>query len=168
VSTAHVLLTVAGTGCEVVGLTWIVFDVSRARAAEFGERGVFRRIYDWFAYWLGPPTQTVSASVRLSGGGSMAMAGGGTVTVNESDLERLSRELAELRARVERGEQVTSTRFAELAERINAVESEMRERVEELHQRERELRRSGLTLQKRGAQLFIFGALLSGAANLVA
>src|SRR3954451_22584486 len=33
---------------EVVGLTLIVVEASRARAAEFDERGLFRRIYDWF------------------------------------------------------------------------------------------------------------------------
>jgi hypothetical protein len=164
-----VLLTVAGTLCEVVGLTWIVVEASRARAVEFGERGLFRRIYNWFAYWLGPPTEAANVvGVAAGTARATASASGANVLVNESDIDRLSRELAELRARVERSEQAASERFAALTERINTVESEMRERLTQLHQRHRELRRSALAREKRGAQLFIFGAILSGAANLVA
>ncbi len=128
-STAHVLLTVVGTLCEVVGLTWIVVEASRARAAEFGERGLFRRTYDWFAYWLGPPSKVVNMSATVSGGGAIATGHAVVVRANETEVERLSRELAELRGRVERREQATSERFAALSERINRVESEMREHV---------------------------------------
>jgi hypothetical protein len=167
VSAWHVLLTVAGTSCEVVGLSWIVVEASRARAAEFGERGLFRRIVAWFAYWLGPPDAPQHVIVTAGGATATASGGGVGVVVNESDIEQFSRELAELRARVERGEHATSERFAALGERIKAVESAMYERVRQLHDRQQELRRSALGREKRGAQLFIIGAILSGAANLV-
>jgi hypothetical protein len=164
--TWHVLLTLAGAGFEVAGLTWLVADASRARSAEFGEHGFLRRIWYWFAFWLGPPEQPVH--LTMTAGGTVTATG--TLTArqtNETEIERLQREVEELRDRVERYEGQTAQRFSALDESIRRAAEDLGGRLEDISVRQRELHRTALRRDVRGGRLFILGALLSAIANVV-
>jgi hypothetical protein len=150
-----------------VGLTWVVAEAARARSAEFGEHGVFRRVWNWFAYWLGPPpaNQTVMVGTATAHGRAI-----GTVSVQragESDMERLQPEFNELRERLARHEEDVSRRFAETESQTTQAARRLDERIGEIEGRQRDLRRSSLRQEVRGARLFILGAVLSAIANLV-
>jgi hypothetical protein len=164
--TWHVVLTVTGATCEIVGLTWLVADASRARSKEFGEHGVLRRVWNWFAYWLGPPSQpivkNIDAAVELSASLGLAVASG-----QETELERIQRELNDLRERVSRHEEDVGRRFADLEARTSAAAANLQTRINELEARAREERRTSLRTEMRGARLFILGAILSAIANLI-
>jgi hypothetical protein len=108
--TWHAILTICGAACEIVGLTWIVVDASRARSAEYAEYGIFRRIFNWFAFWLGPPGQTGTVHALSGTASARGGASGVLTTPDDSDIARIDRELRELRGRVEQHEaQVAET-----------------------------------------------------------
>lgn len=169
--TVHVLLTLTGLAAEIVGLTWVVADASRARREEFGEVGLARRtwrqIYGWFAFWLGPPSQSVyikagEATARTSSSASLSVS-----SSNESDIERLHREMSEITARLTAHVESTARRFDGVDGRTNELRSDFAEQVTAIERRRQELRRSALRGEMRGARLFALGAVLSAAANLV-
>jgi hypothetical protein len=169
--TVHVLLTLTGLTAEVVGLSWVVADASRARREEFGEVGLarrtWRRVYGWFAFWLGPPSQPVEIKAaamagHASGSGNLVMG-----VSNETEVERLRREVDELTAQVTAHVRSTGSRFDAVHGRVNELRSDFTERVGTIEAQQRELRRSALRGEVRGARLFALGAILSAAANLV-
>jgi hypothetical protein len=161
------LLTVAGAAFEIVGLTWLVAEASRARSAEFGERGIFRRIWAWLAYWFGSPGQTVHVgSAHATAGGSLAVTGS-LIRADETELERLGRELGELRDRVARHEEDAARRFAHIQGELRQTAQDLGARVDTIEVRHRELRRAAQRKDIRGAYLFMLGAVLNAIANLV-
>lgn len=164
--TLRVVLTVAGALCEIVGLTWLVAEAARARSDEFGERGIFRRIWFWLVYWFSPPSKpaklTVGASLE-----SAASVNAVVIKGAETETERLRRELDELRDRVARHEDRVVERFAAIEARIEQTAATLGQRLGDLEAYQRERRRAGLRREIRGARLFILGAILSAAGNLV-
>jgi hypothetical protein len=137
-------------------------EASAARAREYGERGIFRRIYGWFAYWLGAPGESITGSAVLSTTGSFTV---GTPTIstfsNESDTERLERELGELRKEVERLHRHYEQRFESTDQRVSELSASTNQRIEVLEQAGKESRRIALRREMRGAQLFMAGAVLT-------
>jgi hypothetical protein len=163
--TWHTALTLTGFGCEAVGLLLLVAEASRARRVEFGDYGVFRRIYRWFAFW--PPGR----AVNVHGVASMGVAhASGSLTViksGETDVERLQRELASLTDRVEAHEHAFAKRFDGLQRQVDDVSRELSDRIASVVEQQLAVRRNALAGEVRGARLFILGAALSAAANLV-
>jgi chromosome segregation ATPase len=82
-------------------------------------------------------------------------------------MQRLRREVDDLRERLPRLEQQVGRRFSEVEERIQRSAGEMGERIEQVEAQQRALRRASLRQEVRGARLFILGAVLSAVANLV-
>jgi hypothetical protein len=165
--TWHALLTIFGAACEIVGLSWIVVEAARARSAEYGEHGLFRRIFDWFAFWLGPPGGSVTVQAMSGTATASGSMSGVVMKANESDVERIDRELRELRERVAQQEKRVSELFTRVEGQLVNVSKELGGRIAEVEARHRELRRSALRAEVRGARLFILGAVLSAIANLV-
>jgi hypothetical protein len=145
-----------------------VSDASRARRVEFGDLSLPRR----FIKWVGDGVRLarISQTVHLSGTASARASASGTLTVlkDETAIERLERRLDELSQRVDR-------QHDEATARIDAFRADLQENVAELQSRfgafgdeQKRLRRHELRLQVLGSRLFILGAALSAAANLVA
>jgi hypothetical protein len=164
--TWHAVLTVAGAACEIVGLTWIVADAARARRSEFNEYGPLRRVWNWFKYWLGAPEQVIakSGAVHLSARGGATAKG---IRAGETELERVQRELTELRDYVEQYEVQVAERFGALDARVSLLGDDLTTRIEDVKKRSEERRRADLLGEIRGARLFILGAILSAIANFV-
>lgn len=164
--TWHVVLTAAGLGFEIFGLSLIVADATRVRREEFGEVGIIRRMYRWFAYWLGHPDEApqlhpVGTSLEQSWAIAVAPREG------ETDIDRLTRELDDVRRRVLRHEESTRERFAAVDEAVAQVAEGLSSQLTDLEERRRHELRSTVVREIRGARLFFLGAALSAAANLV-
>jgi nucleotide-binding universal stress UspA family protein len=166
-TTLHVVFTVAGAGCEIAGLAWLVANASRARSEEFGEHGPFRRMWDWLAYWFGPPPEPVELRLGAAVVTSSASATITTGEASETEIERLQRELEQLRERLERHEEHTTQRFSTLDDTIRQHATDLAERIDQVAVQQRELHHTALRRDIRAGALFIFGALLSAVANLV-
>jgi hypothetical protein len=114
-----VILIVAGAVCEMLGLLWLAANTSRERIA-LGEGGPFHKFWRWLAYWLGPVPEPVELHLAVAGGvsatGSLAIA-----TLNETELQRVQRELNELRERLERLEAATHTRLSAVEQSLNEM-----------------------------------------------
>jgi hypothetical protein len=136
----HILLTLLGVGFEVVGLSWLVANASRERGDEFGEYGVLRRIRNWLVYWLGPAPEPVTLNVSAAGSAS-ATGHLSLRTSNETEIERLQRELQELRDRVQRHETQTAQHLSAVEENIQRTGAGLTERIEQIAGRQRELHR---------------------------
>jgi hypothetical protein len=164
--TWHVLLTVAGATFQIVGLSWLVANASRERGAAYGDYGVFRRVWNWFAFWLGrPPEQhEVQLTGLMAASGSAAEA---TLRAGEPEMERLQRELSELRARVEASEARTVERFAAVQESIQRNAGQLQARIDEVATRQQDLHRGALRKDVLAGRLFIAGAILSAVGSLV-
>jgi hypothetical protein len=162
----HSVLTVTGAGFEIVGLSWLVVNASRARSAEFGEHGLLRRIWNWFAYWLGAPPQPVRMEGALTSKATLS-GEGKVISATETQLERLARELRELRQHVERNEREWNDRLAGVEQRSREAVDGIRTELRAFEERQAEVRRTALRGDVFAARLFILGAILSAVANLV-
>jgi predicted nuclease with TOPRIM domain len=139
-SAAHVLLTVGALVAEGAGLLLIVWDARRVRA-ELGERGWFAAVREWIA-----------RAARVQAAPPIARAAAPADDDHAARLDRLDREIAALR---------------EAGERQQAAASALDQRLERLAGEQRELRRATVQLDLTGSALFIVGAVLGAAANLV-
>lgn len=166
--TATWALTVAGAGLEIIGLTWIVAEASRERRQEFGEVGLLRRIGRWFSYWLfeEPPKRQI---INLGIATSSAVAGGVAVmgVANETDVQRLERLLAQLTERLDNHEAATTKQVDEMRAETRQLEARLSGQLTAAEAQNRERRRRSLRREMSGARLFIVGAILSAAGNLV-
>jgi hypothetical protein len=163
------ILAGLGAAFELVGFSWVIADASAALSreyGEYGEHGLFRRIVFWLRYWLGPPGQAlqVSASDNISISGRASAT---VTTSDETDIERLNRELGELRRDLDQHKQATAQRFSNVEARMTETERRLTERADEIEQRVSELRRTSLRRERRGAQLFMFGIVLTLASALL-
>jgi hypothetical protein len=168
-SNLHVGLTIAAFALEAAGLVLIVSDAARARRVEFGQLSIPRR----FVKWIGDGVEMARithAAAQLRGTAAATASASGSVTVSsdETDIERVERRVDELTQRLERQQD-------EMTAHVDSLRTELRDGVAELHSRlgafgdeQKRLRRHELNLQVLGSRLFIAGAALSGAANLVA
>jgi hypothetical protein len=175
------ILAALGALFELVGFVWVVAGVSRALSEEYDKPGFFRRLWRgavvWLKYVFEEPPKTASVSVSVSGGGRATATGGAVETHirgDETDVERLDRELGELRAEVERQREAAERRFMEVGERFSAVEQSMREANEQLSQRAdeierhlREIHAGSLRKEKGGALVFMLGTVLTLIAVLI-
>jgi hypothetical protein len=164
-SWAHVL-AVLGAGFEIVGFSWVIADASAALYREFGEPGPFRRVWLWLEYWLGAPAHYVD----VSGGGGTRVSGSAQETFTregETDIERLGRELDELRTDLAAHKRATDQRFSDLEQRLSASEQRLSERADQIEEQLRQVRRGTLRRERRGARLFMVGIVLTLASALV-
>ncbi|MEA2199441.1 MAG: hypothetical protein QOI89_37 [Solirubrobacteraceae bacterium] len=160
VEALRLLLALLGAGFQIASFTWALVDASRARGREFGEYGLPRRVWNWLAFWLGPPPEVRSVSASVSGG--VRMTGSVTAVKSpESDVERLGRELAQLRTAFERHQQNVDERLASVQGDVDRLSEDVSGRIAEIEDRERDRRRGFLRREQRAAQLFIVGLLLT-------
>jgi hypothetical protein len=159
-NTVRLLLAMTGAGFQITGFTWALVDASLARGREFAEYGVPRRIWNWFAFWLGPPPQPKQMSRAISS--SLGLSGSLTAIKNpESEIERLGREIGELSAAVERHREETNERLAVIQGDIQKMTDNLTGRIAEIEDRERDRRRALLRREQRAARLFILGLILT-------
>jgi hypothetical protein len=159
-------LAVVGAAFEIAGFSWVIADASAALSREYGEHGPFRRVILWLRYWLGPPPQpiTASGSANLSFGTRLNITGH---KANETDIERLEQELANLRRDLDEHKKATEQRFSDLEGRLGEAEQRLTERADQIEQQLSELRRRTLHRERRGARVFMFGIVLTLASALV-
>jgi hypothetical protein len=86
---------------------------------------------------------------------------------DETDLERLERELRELQERLVRHEEDVTRRFELVDRDLRETAANLGARVDSIETRQRELRRAALRKDIRGAYVFMVGAALSAAGNIV-
>ena len=159
-NTVRLLLALAGAGFQIAGFTWALVDASLARGREFAEYGLPRRVWNWFAFWLGPPPQPKQMSGAVSA--SLGLSGSLTAIKSpESEMERLGREIRELSAAVERHRKETGERLVAIEGNVQKMTDDLTGRIAEIEDRERSRRRGLLRREQRAAQLFIFGLLLT-------
>lgn len=164
--TLRLLLALLGAGFQIAGFTWALVDASLARGREFEEYGLPRRIWNWFAFWLGPPPkpQHISVAISESLGLSSTLT---AIKSPESDIERLGREIGELSATVQRHHKETNERLATAQNDVQKLTDEMTAQIAKIETRERDRRRGLLRREQRAAQLFIFGLLLTTSTYVV-
>lgn len=125
----HVGFTVAGTACEIVGFSWLVTSASRERGQQFGEWGPLRRIWNWFAFWLGPPPESVTLEVNVSSSVSATGSLGIEVRANETEQERVRRELRQLHELVDRVHTQANQRIDTLTDGLAQTDARLSERI---------------------------------------
>jgi chromosome segregation ATPase len=111
----------------------------------------------------------------MTGGGATRIGGRATVSKSpESDVERLARELGELRTDVEEHKKAVEAQFTQVGERFSTVEHSLQQtseqlsnRADEIDQRLRDIHMTSLRKEKGGAAVFMFGALLTLIAALI-
>ncbi len=175
------ILAATGALCEIVGFVWVVAEVSRTLSEDYGEAGVFRRMGQRVQIGLryvfeGPPD-----SVPQAPGPSFSASLGVGVSLTseiarqpETAIQRLTRELNELRADVEQQKAAVAERFSGVDQRISGVEQNLREtseslssRADAIEQHLRAIHATSLRKEKGGARLFIRGAVLTLIAALI-
>src|SRR5450759_4105477 len=147
--TAARILAVLGAAFELVGFSWVIADASAALSREYGEHGPFRRAWYWLRFWLGPPGEPIN----LSGSGGARFGGSARLTVTregETDVERLDRELGELRTDLEEHKKATEQRLSGIEERLREATQRLTERADKIEHRLSSMRRSGLRQERRG------------------
>lgn len=158
--TAAQILAVLGAVFELIGFSWVIADASAALSHEYGEHGPFRRVWYWVRYWIGPPGRSSSVSAATSA--SFGMSGRLTATkAGETDIERLDRELGELRTDLEEHKTQTEQRMSDIDNRLRETAERLTERADEIEKRMSESRRTALRRERRGARVFMFGILLT-------
>ena len=163
----HVGFTVAGTICEIVGFSWLVTSASRERGQKFAEWGPFRRIWNWFAYWLGPPPESATLEVDVSSRARAIESVGVGVAVNETEQEFVRRELREVRELIDRVHTHANQRIDSVTETLAQTDARLTESIGQVEARHTAERRTTLRRDFRAGQLFILGALLSLAGALI-
>lgn len=160
-------LGVAGGVLEVVGLTRVIYVANRERRERFGILSAPRRLLAWIRFWLiDPPGRPVT--LEVGGGGGARSCGGADVSIvnNETDIERLTREVRELRARQVSHERTVANRIDETNRRVNDVAAELHQQVRQIVDTDHRDRRSTLRDEVLGARVFMAGAILSALANV--
>jgi hypothetical protein len=175
------ILAATGALCEIAGFVWVVAEVSRTLSEDYGEAGVFRRIGRrikiGLRYVFEEPPKRVSFSSSMAGTATLSSGASLEVSArrkNETEIQRLTRELAELRADVEQQKKAVQNQFAGVDQRITDVQQSIRETAESLSQRAyaieqhlRAIHATSLRKEKGGARLFILGAVLTLIAALI-
>jgi hypothetical protein len=156
----------AGALIEVGALAWLWLQ-ARSELLRRGEGRSLRSVVDeWRRYvFEGPPT-TVTRELRLRSGGASAGGIEITVRVDETDVERLEREIGELRTRHWELEKAVETRIEKTNARWSTHYNELAKRIAEFEVAERKLRRDAWRRARLGFIVFGAGAILSGLANL--
>lgn len=160
-------LAVLGAILQLVGFALAVLVASAARYSEYGDAGLLRR--GWLrvrAYWHKPSPVPLSTSMTATG----SLSGNLTVSVppgTETDIERLNREVRELRATQERYQSETTTKLVEMQTDCRLRADESANRIRELQDHQDNRRRQDLRREVRASLLFLVGTLLTIAAYLV-
>ena len=161
----NVILIVVGAICEILGLLWLAANVSRERV-ELGDAGFLRRIWRWIAYWLGPMPESRDVTITAPSaiGFSTSL---GAVRLNETEMERVQREVRELREYLEGFETQIQGRLAAVEQSLHEKHELLAARVIEIETRLREARRADLRQNRWAGRLFALGAVLSATGSLV-
>jgi hypothetical protein len=165
-NTLRLLLALFGAGFQIAGFTWALVDASLARGREFEEYGLPRRIWNWFAFWLGPPPQPKNISLTMNESLGMSDAAI-AIKTPESDIEQIRREIGELSATVERHRVKTDECLTVVHSEVQKLTEDVTAHIEEIETRERDRRRGLLRREQRAAQLFIFGLALTTSTYVV-
>jgi hypothetical protein len=161
---AHRVLAASGAACELVGFLLVMSGVSRALSEEYEEHGVFRRLwfgikYLWQYVFEEPPKPIIHEGAAS---GSMHLSGSATGRKSpESDLERVERELRELRNDLDKHKEAVEQRFSTVEQRLQEATDSLAARATAIESRLDKIRRSSLHHEKNGARVFLFGAFLT-------
>jgi len=159
-------LLIVGGLLQVGGFAWALTTATHALGDEYAEYGVARKIWRWFAFWLGPPPVVHEASGRISAAvGLTGTAAGHKVT--ETDIERLEQQIAYLRADFERHRDAIDKRVEAIDTEHQKRHSEVVERIKTIEARDRERRYAQLRRERYAALTFLVGVALTTAGALV-
>jgi hypothetical protein len=158
-------LGITGGILEVAGLTHAIHVAARERRQRFGILSWPRALVAWVRFWLGPPASPV---IVQAGGGSARASGGGSVSVigQETDIERLTREVRELRARQTAHDRAVADHLDETNRRVNDIAADLDQQVSKIVTDDQRDRRAALRREILGARVFMVGAILSALANV--
>jgi hypothetical protein len=154
------LLAILGAVLQLVGFAGAVLSASTARYEEYGDAGFLRRGWVRFVRWFGPPPEPVYLEASSSASAGMT----GDLTVGkplESDIERLDRELRELRGAFERHRDETTTRLMGLQADLREHADESARRFQEIQERQDRIHLRGLQREVRASLLFLAGTALT-------
>jgi hypothetical protein len=123
-------------------------------------------MWAWLVYWLGPIPERVNlqvtAAAQVSATASLTVA-----RPNETDLERVQRDIQELRERLGHLETNIQGRLATVEQSLHEKHELLTTRVDEIETRQREARRADLRQTRWAGRLFALGAVLSAAGGIV-
>ncbi len=159
-------LLIVGALLQVGGFAWALTVATHALGDEYAEYGVMRKVWRWFAYWLGPPPapQTISGSVSASLGITGSLTGH-KVTTN--DIERLEQQITYLRAEFEQHREAIEKRVTEVHSEQQQRHGEVVDRIETIEARERQRRYEQLRRERYAALMFLVGVALTTAGALI-
>ena len=160
----NVILIILGAVCQILGLWWLAVNVSRERV-ELGEAGFVQRIWESLKLLLGPMPKPVSVTAvdHVDAVSGSAHASGYT----ETEMERVQREVRELRERLDGFQIQIQARVAAVEQTLDEKHDLLAARVTEIETRLREARRAELRQNRWAGRLFAVGAALSAAGALV-
>jgi hypothetical protein len=167
---AYEILAAFGAFCELAGFLWVVAGVSQALSEQYDEHDWPHRLWFGIRHVLSYVFEEAPKPVSLAGSFSATSGATATVTgrkIPESDIEKLGRELRELRSEVEQNKRVADERFAAVETSHRVLSETLNQRTDALEQRLTEIHRSSLRKEKGGALLFMFGTLLTLVAVLI-
>ncbi|MGO9322081.1 MAG: hypothetical protein ACLQBY_14940 [Solirubrobacteraceae bacterium] len=159
-------LLVIGGLLQVGGFGWALTAATHALGDEYAEYGVFKKVWRWLAFWLGPPpvSQKASATISAEGGGTASATGH---KVTETDIERLEHDIAILRADFERHRDAIDQRVSGLQAEHQKQHGEVLQRINTIEARERQRRYEQLRRERYAAFTFLLGVTLTTVGALV-
>jgi hypothetical protein len=146
---------------QVAGFVWVIMDTSATLSQEHDRPGIVRRAWRWLVYWLSPPGDTYHdvMSGQVHFGGSLRVQV--TASSEETDLDRLQREVHELREAFQQHQNDVGQRFVAAETRVSELRADTDARITELGKSQTERDRVGLLRDLRGAYLFMLGAIVT-------
>ena len=126
-----------------------------------------RRVWNWLAFWLGPPPESVALEVNVSSSVSATGSLGIGVGTTETEQEFVRRELREVRELIDRVQTQTNQRIDSVAEGLAQTDARLSERIGQVEERHSAERRTTLRRDFRAGQLFMLGAVLSLVGGLI-
>ncbi len=161
--TAARWFALGGSLLQIGGFLAVVMAATFELATEYGDYGplgkLWLRIKGTWLYWLG----TLPTPVQLSGTMSASVGTRASLTMRkspESEVERIDRELGELRTRVEHFQEDAEKRFGNIEQSITSLQEHVADRTDELQKRLDDIRRGTLRKERRGAWAFVLGTAL--------
>jgi hypothetical protein len=145
--------------CQIAGFFWALAEASLARGHEFRE-GLPWRI--WNRLFGGPPPQLVTGVTMVPHETDAVLTLG--EPPNEKEVERVARELANLRSEFQYHQRHADKRLETLRTDLDRVSAELAGTISEVVQRERERRRKALRREEGAAVLFTVGVALTAVA----
>jgi hypothetical protein len=166
-SPGHIIVTVLGGCAEVLGLYLVLREARPLRREELGHISILRQLWEGVKDTIRNP-----APVMLEASGASSTSATGTLTVttirDENAIDEIRRRVTELEAGLVRTNEHFSSETEDIRARVDEVAADANNRIRGIESKRKADLAQAIRNENRGVCVFLIGAALNMAANLVA